>query len=113
MKSYSLIPISQKNINLSFPKNTARGTLPEGFGRKVLALCQLLVCRNAWWKQLGWKPDWGDGKNKKYAISITKNSPYCYDTYAFNAILVFPTGEIRDQFLESFGDLIEEAKGLL
>lgn len=102
-----------KGFNLSDPKSTTMSIVPENFGRKVLALCRLLVCRNAWWKQLGWKPDWGDGKNKKYAISITKNNPYCYDTYAFNAILAFPTREIRDQFLESFGDLIEEAKELL
>ena len=79
----------------------------------IKALCKLLICRNAWWKQLGWKPDWEDSKNKKYAISITGNNSYCYDTYAFNAILVFPTGEVRDQFLDSFRDLIEEAKELL
>lgn len=79
----------------------------------IKALCKLLICRNAWWEQLGWKPDWEDNENKKYAISITENNSYCYDTYAFNAILVFPTGEIRDQFLDSFRDLIEEAKELL
>ena len=90
-----------------------RDVLPAGMGKPMLALCQLLICRNAWWKQLGWKPDWEDSKNKKYAISITGNNSYCYDTYAFNAILVFPTGEVRDQFLDSFRDLIEEAKELL
>ena len=88
-------------------------SVPVGMVSPVRALCRLLICRNAWWKQLGWKPDWEDSKNKKYAISITGNNSYCYDTYAFNAILVFPTYEVRDQFLDSFRDLIEEAKELL
>ena len=30
-----------------------RNLLPLGLGNSMLALCQLLVCRNAWWKRLG------------------------------------------------------------
>lgn len=101
-----------KDVNLSTSKVITRVTIPEGFGRKVRALCQLLVCRNAWWKQLDWKPDW-KGITDKYCIACTKGKASCQTLTTANAILAFPTKEIRDQFLESFGDLIEEAKELL
>ena len=45
--------------------------LPLGLAGPMLALCQLLICRNAWWKQLGWKPDWTDKYTEKYCIFFT------------------------------------------
>ena len=86
--------------------------VPEGLGKPMLALCQLLICRNAWWKQLGWKPDW-KGTTDKYCITCTKGKESCQILTTANAILAFPTREVRDQFLDSFRDLIEEAKELL
>ena len=86
--------------------------LPLGLGKPMRALCQLLVCRNAWWKKLGWKPDW-KSPEEKYCIYHScdgvgwKN--YTYDC----RILAFPTPEVRDEFLDTFRDLIEEAKELL
>lgn len=73
--------------------------LPRGLGKPMLALCQLLVCRNAWWKQLGWKPDWNDETTKKYCINAQ--------------ILAFPTKDTATKFFYTFRDLIEEAKELL
>lgn len=86
--------------------------LPDGLGKPMLALCQLLVCRNAWWKQLGWKPAWKD-PGSKYIITTTRGIIDLCDTNVFNTILAFPTNEVRDQFYEAFKDLIEEAKELL
>ena len=94
------------------PWDTTRSTLPEGFGCKVLALCQLLVCRNAWWKQLGWEPDWKNGI-KKYCITCIGGEISNQSVYQSASILVFPTEEARNQFFESFRDLIEEAKELI
>lgn len=89
-----------------------RNLLPLGLGKPMLALCQLLVCRNAWWKQLGWKPDWSNA-TKKFCIKYTSNK-ICRDFFiGNNRILAFPTSEVRDQFLDTFRDLIEEAKELL
>ena len=86
--------------------------LPRGLAGPMLALCQLLVCRNAWWQQLGWKPDWRSPE-EKYCIYHSSDGVdwknYTYDC----RILAFPTAEVRDQFLETFKDLIEEAKELL
>lgn len=86
--------------------------VPAELVKPMLALCQLLICRNAWWKLLGWKPDWKD-KCDKFCITTgegrVKATVYCVS----NAILAFPTAEVRDQFYEAFRDLIEEAKELL
>ena len=76
----------------------------------IKALCKLLICRNAWWKQLGWKPDLAV---KKFCISTNCDEVYKLERVQENRILAFPTSEVRDQFLESFRDLIEEAKELL
>ena len=89
-----------------------RNMLPQGLGKPILALCQLLVCRNAWWKQLGWKPDWTDN-NMKYCIKYNKNKKEKDIYQNVSRILAFPTSEVRDQFLDTFHDLIEEAKELL
>ena len=92
--------------------------LPDGLGKPMLALCQLLVCRNAWWKQLEYKPDWNDKRTLKYcihevgsgavvsAVQVTTHS-------TFPRILAFPTHDIANMFLTAFRDLIEEAKELL
>ena len=87
--------------------------LPLGLGKPMLALCQLLVCRNAWWKQLGWTPDWTNAHKYDYCIT---NYEGVIDTPTYslqNTILAFPTEDIRNQFLDTFRDLIEEAKELL
>lgn len=87
--------------------------IPKGFGKPVLALCQLLVCRNAWWKHLGWKPDWKDTDEHKFCIGFIKGRIDTFTNEGTSRMLAFPTSEVRDQFLDSFRDLIEEAKELL
>ena len=86
--------------------------VPEGLGKSMLALCKLLICRNAWWKQLGWEPDWKNGI-KKYCITCIGGEISNQSVYQSASILVFPTEEARNQFFESFRDLIEEAKELI
>lgn len=89
-----------------------RRILPTGMGKPMLALCQLLICRNAWWKQLGWKPDW-DKPDEKHCV-VRKGEAADKQIKRFEScILAFPTYEVRDQFSDSFRDLIEEAKDLL
>ena len=90
-----------------------RDVLPAGMGKPMLALCQLLICRNAWWKQLGWKPDWSDQKQEKYCIGLIKGKVESTTNEGCNRILAFPSEKVRYQFLDSFRDLIEEAKELL
>lgn len=84
--------------------------IPIGLGKPMLALCQLLVCREVY--RQGWKPNWKDDKIK-YCIEQDGNY-IIKETYTLIAkVLSFQSAEIRDQFLENFRDLIEEAKELI
>lgn len=78
----------------------------------INALCKLLICRNAWWKQLGWKPDWR-AMDEKYCIRIAAGEIGTEICYVVNHILAFPTEEVCAHFYVAFKDLIEEAKELL
>ena len=87
--------------------------LPLGLAGPMLALCQLLICRNAWWKQLGWKPDWTDKYTEKYCIFYSCGTVDTIISNYMSYILAFPTAEVCDKFFDTFRDLIEEAKELL
>lgn len=82
-------------------------------------LRKLVNARNAYWKlygeekQLGgsWKPDWEDGC---YVIITTGGGLIARDIqFDINAILAFPTAELRDMFYERFKTEIEFCKELL
>lgn len=91
-----------------------RNLLPLGLGKPMLALCQLLVCRNAWWKQLGWKPDWDDKTAIKHCIHLGDNNHTDITQHSsFSRILAFPTEDTAIRFRNTFRDLIEKAKELL
>lgn len=85
--------------------------IPVGLGKPMLALCQLLVCREVY--RQGWKPNWKDDKEIKYCIERVENY-ITKETYELTSkVLSFQSAEIRDEFLENFKDLIEEAKELI
>ena len=85
--------------------------IPIGLGKPMLAFCQLLVCREVY--RQGWKPNWKDDKEIKYCIERVENY-ITKETYTLTAkVLAFQSAEIRDEFLENFRDLIEEAKELI
>lgn len=74
----------------------------------------LLICRDAWWKMDNdWKPDWSDNTQDKHFITYYENRINRSSCNSFNHILAFRTAEIRDKFLETFGDLIEQCKELI
>lgn len=87
-------------------------SLPRGMSKPMLALCQLLICRNAWWKVLEWKPDWEKPEEKHCIVFKCDEVEKQVKTYE-GCILAFPKWKIRDKFMETFKDLIEEAKELL
>ena len=89
-----------------------KNVVPTGLTKPLLALCQLLICRNAWWKQLKWKPDL-KSDDIMYVIRYYSGNISTDYTRYLNFVLAFPTKEVRDQFVDSFRDLIEEAKELL
>lgn len=85
--------------------------IPIGLGKPMLALMQLLICREVY--RQSWKPDWTKGTENKYCIinNFNKIEPTYYSFVG--RVLSFQSAEIRDQFLENFKDLIEEAKELI
>ena len=86
--------------------------VPQGMVKPINSLCRLLICRNAWWKQLGWKPNFNDAATK-YNVKNISGSIIVDFTYTKNELLCFPSKKIADKFLEAFKDLIEQAKELL
>lgn len=76
-----------------------------------LALAQLCQLRDRY--NDGWKPNWNDGEEQKYAIKIENNKTVkCVLTSTSN-VLSFKSFNLRDEFLKNFRDLIEIAKPLL
>ena len=76
-----------------------------------LALIQLEQLRNCWWN--GWKPEWDTKDNHFYTIHTFNGKIECSATAHRNAVLIFPTEEMRDEFYENFKSEIESCKELL
>jgi hypothetical protein len=92
-----------------------------GYKAKLLSTFQkLLICRDAYWKiageQMGlgkpWEPKW-EIDNVKYSILVVENEIRIGDNEEIQRLLVFPTEEMRDAFLENFKELIDFCKELL
>lgn len=94
------------NVDSSF-----KYTLPIGLGKPMLALMQLLVCREVY--RQGWKPDWTNETESKYCIINEINEITEITLLVDTKVLSFQSREVRDKFLENFKDLIEEAKELI
>ena len=86
---------------------------------KMNELRKLVNARNAYWKIYGeanclggsWKPDWEDGC---YVIFTKGDGTIERDLqFGLNAILAFPTEELRDMFYERFESEIKFCKELL
>lgn len=79
-----------------------------------IALAKLVTLRDLWWKiDNDYIPDFKDNNVTKYAICNCYDSLVLRSTYVFSNIFSFRTPEIRDEFYETFKDLLEEAKPLL
>ena len=80
------------------------------YAEASIALAQLLQLRKVY--NAGWEPDWTDG-NCKHCIYIRADKIQLDIWRTINFILAFKTGELAQQFLTNFKDLIEIAKPLL
>lgn len=73
----------------------------------ILALIKLKRLRDTY--RQGWVPDWKDGGDK-YVITCYDTAIKCDMFIHYSAILSFQSEDIRDEFLENFKELIEQAK---
>lgn len=86
----------------------------ESLAKATLALSQLLQLRNAWWRD--WTPIWGISlAEKKYAImyDFIDRDFVINASYKINEIFVFKTEELAREFLDTFEELLHEAKELI
>lgn len=81
----------------------------------VLALAQLLQLRAAWLKIAGYR-DWEykyGNYNMAYFISKHEMKVMKGDSAVNSKLIGFPTSQLRDDFFDTFEDLLEIAKLLL
>lgn len=76
-----------------------------------LALGKLIQLRDAW---IGdWKPDWNDSNKHKWCIINDINGLVIGLYGNTSRSLSFPTENMANDFLETFSDLLEQAKMFL
>ena len=101
------IPEEKRARNVDTDKNT----LPDReTAEAFLALMQLIQLRDCY--RQGWTPDWNDGNNK-FSIEIIDGEITTFWDNRKSRILSFQSIEVRDEFLNNFRGLIEEAKELI
>lgn len=80
----------------------------------VDSLNLLLICRNEYWRIMNYKPKYNAGDTEEKWCIYTFNGEIRLSCTAHrNAILSFPTEEVRDLFYKNFKTLIETCKQLL
>ena len=95
------------------PNKNFWNVVPCGMGNSMLALSRLLICRDAWWKALDYKPDWLDKEITKYCIHLNHGYIGITTHSSIPRILAFPSYEVASDFKNAFQELIEDAKELL
>ena len=73
-------------------------------------LGKLIQLRDSWWGD--WRPNWEDNEYKYSIVSLCNKIDTTYSSNLLY-ILAFPTAEMRDDFLNTFRNLIEEGKMFL
>lgn len=82
----------------------------EEEARAFCALGKLIQLRDAWVGE--WRPDW-EKSNTKCGICTYRNKIGTSVFVLDSCLLAFPTAEMCKDFLETFRDLIEQAKMFL
>lgn len=77
----------------------------------LVAFCKLFHLRRDWVGE--WKPDWKNKKQWKFSIVSDTDKIEKGIGRTLSRSLSFPTEEMRDEFLDCFKDLLEQAKSLL
>lgn len=85
--------------------------LTQHEAKALAAFSQLLKLRRDWIGE--WEPDWETTSTKKYVIECIENRIRTYTQWTYARSLSFPTEQMAREFLETFRDVIEEAKILI
>jgi hypothetical protein len=79
--------------------------------KALAAFSKLLKLRRDWIGE--WEPDWSDTNVGHGIIWVNKNEVKANVSYTIAFPLSFPKYKMAEEFLETFSDLIEEAKTLI
>jgi hypothetical protein len=74
----------------------------------LLALIKLKRLRDYY--NEGWEPDWKDGSQLKFCISLNYNNIITHSSWVQHHFLAFRTPKLRDEFVDNFQELIKKAK---
>ena len=79
--------------------------------KAIAAFSKLLKLRRDWVGE--WEPDWENDKTEYYVIECIGNTIRMYPQRIYSRNLSFPTKQMAHEFLETFRELITEAKILI
>lgn len=100
-----------KVINIQTNKNNQNIYPTEELAKASIAIAKLSVLRDIY--RGYWIPNWEDDESEKYIISKCENSIGIDDYKNTHYFLAFQSAEIRNEFLNNFEELIEEASPIL
>jgi hypothetical protein len=106
---YTSEPVEEKKY--PSPTNHELDSTDMLLTSETAAFIRLITWRDIWWKVDEWEPDWS-GKMTNYTLQ-TQDFEIKRFVSKTQRVLAFKTGEIRDNFLAEFKDLIEECKHLI
>ena len=75
------------------------------------AFSKLLRLRKDWVGE--WKPDWTNRNQEKFTLVVEENEIVDGINTSVSCSMCFPTEDMRDEFLDCFKDILEQAKPLL
>ena len=103
------------DVNENITRRTSTLCIGDQFtpheAKALAAFSKLLKLRRDWIGE--WEPDWENGEQKKYVIECIGLGIRTYIQGTYRRNLSFPTQQMAHEFLETFHDLIEEAKILI
>ena len=98
-------------INQVTSPYSVSGQLTSSEAEAIASFSRLLKLRRDWIGE--WEPNWSDINNGKGIIWCNKNEIKANVAYTISFPLSFPDYKMAKEFLETFRDLIEEAKTLI
>lgn len=110
IEGYIYSTVSDCILTLDSPINTPIQITPHE-AQALAAFSKLLKLRRDWIGE--WEPDWSNTNVGRGVIWLNKNEIKASTAYTISSPLSFPDYKMAKEFLETFRDLIEEAKTLI
>lgn len=110
IEGYIYSTVSDCILTLDSPINTPIQITPHE-AKALAAFSKLLKLRRDWIGE--WEPDWKNHQTQHYVIEYLDDRVRIYPQWYYARSLSFPTAQMAYEFLETFRDLIEEAKILI